>query len=109
MRLDIFGTCSVYVESRVFTFVDGTYQGERTPLTETACLLFFPHQALSPQMIILRVAMGRGFLKETVKDMNTTLVAVNEKPRGSPMTIYEIESSACRPGTPASSSGTSVN
>jgi hypothetical protein len=25
-------------------------------------------------MIILRVAMGRGFLKETVKEINTTLV-----------------------------------
>jgi len=66
-------------------------------------------------MIILRVAMGRGFLKETVKDINTTLVfakpatvTVGEKSRGDRMTIYEIEGSTSGPGTPAASSGTSV-
>jgi len=30
--------------------------------------------SFSPQMIILRVAMGRGFLKETVNELHTTLV-----------------------------------
>jgi len=69
---------------------------------------FFPHQALSPQIIILRVAMGRGFVKETVKDINTTLVTVNEKSRGSRMTIYEIQGSTCGPGTSEAGSGTSV-
>ena len=67
-------------------------------------------------MIILRVAMGHGFLKETVKEINTTLVyakpatvTVSEKSRGSRMTIYEIEGSTCGPGTSATGSGTSVN
>ena len=67
-------------------------------------------------MIILRVAMGRGFLKDTVKEINTTLVfaspatgTVGEKSRGSRMTIYEIEGGTSGPGTHAASSGTSIN
>ena len=80
------------------------------------CLLF-SHQALSPQMIILRVAMGRGLLKETVKEINTTpifakpatVTAVDEKCRGVRMTIYDIEGSPCGPGTPAASSDTSAS
>ena len=63
-------------------------------------------------MIILRVAMGRGILKETVEEINTTLVPVNEKSRGSRTTVYEIEGSKRGPGTPSdcgSSSGASVN
>jgi hypothetical protein len=67
-------------------------------------------------MIILRVAMGRGLLNETVKEINTTLVfakpatvTVDEKLRGVRMTVDEVEGSACGPGTPAASSGTSVN
>ena len=68
-------------------------------------------------MIILRVAMGRGFLKETVKEINTTLVfakpatvaGVDEKCREVRMTIYDIEDSACGPGTPAAGTGTSDN
>jgi hypothetical protein len=65
-------------------------------------------------MIILRVAMGHGFLKETVKEINTTLVfanpaTVNENCREVHMTIYEIEGSICGPRTPTASSGTSVN
>jgi hypothetical protein len=68
-------------------------------------------------MIILRVAMGRGLLKETVKEIDTMLVFakpatvtfVDEKCRGVQMTIHEIEGSACGPGTPAARSGTSVN
>jgi hypothetical protein len=65
-------------------------------------------------MIILRVAMGRGLLKETVKDINTTLVfakpaTVHENVRDVRMSIYEIEGSTCGPGTPAVSSGTSVH
>jgi hypothetical protein len=62
-------------------------------------------------MIILRVAMGRGLLKETVKEINTMLLfakpatntAVDEECREVPTTIHEI------PGTPADSSGTPVN
>jgi len=68
-------------------------------------------------MIILRVAMGRGLLKETVKEINTMLVfakpatvaAVDEKSQEARMTIHEIEGSLCSPGMPAASSGTSVN
>jgi len=68
-------------------------------------------------MIILRVAMGRGFLKETVKETNTTLVfakpatvtAVDERCRGVQMTIYDIEGSNGSPGMPVAGSGTSVN
>jgi hypothetical protein len=67
-------------------------------------------------MIILRVAMGRGLLKETVKEINTTLVfakpatvTVDEKSRGVRRTVYEIEGPLFDPGTPAASSGTSDN
>ena len=35
-----------------------------------------PHQDLSLQMTILWVAMGCGFLKETVREINTTLIFV---------------------------------
>ena len=80
------------------------------------CLLF-SHQALSPQMIILRVAMGRGLLKETVKEIDTTLVfakpatvtAVDEKCQGVRMMVYEIGGPLSGPGSPAASSGTSDN
>ena len=72
-----------------------------------------PDQALSPQMIILRVAMGRGLLKETVKEIETTVVfakpaalPVDEKCQG---IVYEIEGPLCDPGTPGASSGTSVS
>ena len=69
-------------------------------------------------MIIFRVAMGRGLLKETVKEIDTMLVFAkpdtvtvvdSEKGQGVPMTAHEIEDSLCGPGTPAASSGTSVN
>ena len=67
-------------------------------------------------MIIFRVAMGHGFLKETVKETNTTLVfakpatvTVGEKSREEQMAIYEIEGSTCGLGTPVASSGASVN
>jgi hypothetical protein len=71
-------------------------------------------------MIIFRVAMGRGLLKETVKEIDTMLVFAkpdtatvvdSEKGRGVPMTIHEIDidGSLSGPGTQAASSGTSVN
>jgi len=67
-------------------------------------------------MIILRVAMGRGLLKETVKEIETTVVfakpatvMVDEKCQGVRMMVYEIEGPLCDPGTPAASSGTSVS
>jgi hypothetical protein len=68
-------------------------------------------------MIILRVAMGRGLLKETVKEIDTMLVFakpatvtfVDETCRGVRMTLDEIEGSTCGPGTPAANSGTSIN
>jgi hypothetical protein len=63
-------------------------------------------------MIILRVAMGRGLLKETVKEVKTTLVfaktaTVDENCRQARIAICEIEGSTCGPGTPAVSAGTS--
>jgi hypothetical protein len=67
-------------------------------------------------MIILQVAMGHGFLKKTVKEINTTLVFVkpatvmiSAKSQGSQIMIYKIEGSTCGPGTSATGSGTSVN
>ena len=60
--------------------------------------------------------MGRGLLKETVKEIDTMLVfakpntvtivgSASEKGQGVPMTIHETEGSLCGPA----SSGTSVN
>jgi hypothetical protein len=65
-------------------------------------------------MIILRVAMGRGWLKETSKDINTTLVfanppTVDEETQEIQMTIQKLESSMCGPETLAASSDTSVD
>jgi hypothetical protein len=65
-------------------------------------------------MIILRVAMGRGFLKETVKEINTTLAftksaTVEENRREVQMTIDEIEGSTGGPRPPGVSSGASVD
>ena len=65
-------------------------------------------------MIILRVAMGRGLLKETVKEINTTLVfakpaTVDEDCREVRMSIYDIEGSTRGPEMPAASPGTSAS
>jgi hypothetical protein len=67
-------------------------------------------------MIILRVAMGRGFLKETVKETNTTLVfakpatvTADGEYRGERMTIYDIEGSTCGPGRLPPALITSIN
>ncbi len=58
-------------------------------------------------MIILRVSMGRGWLKETVKEIDTAPIfaapnMTHEQSLGVCMTIYETED-------PISSSGTSEN
>ena len=62
-------------------------------LTEL-CLSF--RQSLSPQIIILRVAMGRGWLKQTADDISTTLVfarpaTTHEQSRNIRRTIYNTE------------------
>jgi hypothetical protein len=83
-----------------------------TPETNltVADLLF---QSLSPQMIILRVAMGSGWLKETMKELNTALVfaetaTVDEQSQGGFVTIHLAEESISVPGTPAGSPDVSV-
>jgi hypothetical protein len=75
------------------------------------CLPFF--QSLSPLMIILRVAMGRGWLKKTVKELNTALVfaqptTVHEQSQGVRVTIHNTVGTISGPGTPAGSSDMSV-
>lgn len=62
-------------------------------------------QSLSPQMIILRVAMGRGWLKESVSEINTTLAfagppMVHWQRQGVHTTIYNTEGSILGPGAP---------
>ena len=64
-------------------------------------------------MIILRVAMGRGWLKETVNEFNTALVFTKptmayEQSRTVSVTIHSIEGPICDPGIPAESSDTSI-
>jgi hypothetical protein len=62
----------------------------------TELFLLFFYQSFSPQMIILRVAMGRGWRKETVNELNTALVfskpaRVHGQNQGVSMTIHTIE------------------
>jgi hypothetical protein len=57
-------------------------------------------------MIILRVAMGSGWLKETMKELNTALVfaettTVDEQSQGVCVTIHLAEEPISVPGTPA--------
>ena len=64
-------------------------------------------------MIILRVAMGRGFLKETMSEINTALVfaespTAHKQSQGISITIFNLEGSAHGPGTPVNRSETSV-
>jgi hypothetical protein len=64
-------------------------------------------------MIILRVAMGRGWLKETVREINTALVFVepvtlHEESREVRMTIHSIEYPTFGPGMPEKRSDTSI-
>jgi hypothetical protein len=64
-------------------------------------------------MIILRVTMGSGLLKETVKEISTAVFAEQatsqELSRGVRMTIHKIEGPICGPGTSAASSDVSVS
>ena len=64
-------------------------------------------------MIILRVAMGRGWLKETVNEINTTLVFVNPpvvqgQSQGVRTTIHITENSMFGPGTPQDNHNISI-
>ena len=64
-------------------------------------------------MIILRVAMGRGWLKKTVKEFNTALVfaepaTVHEQTQSTSMTIHITEGHVSGLGSPADSSDMSV-
>jgi hypothetical protein len=70
-------------------------------------------QSLSPHMIILRVAMGRGWHKETVYEISTALVfrkppTVQEQSQVSRTTIYNAEDSIFGPGVPENSSNMST-
>ena len=61
-------------------------------------------------MIILRVAMGRGWLKETMNEINTTLAFANPpmvqgQSQGVRTTIHNTEGSMIGPGTPENNSG----
>ena len=63
-------------------------------------------------MIILRVAMGRGWVKETVKEINTVLVfaepgTVNEKSQGVHM-VHGTEGPITGPGMPENKSDRSI-
>jgi hypothetical protein len=64
-------------------------------------------------MIILRVAIGRAWLKETVNDVNTELVFAepapfHEQSQGVWVTGFTPEGPVSVPGTPVSRSSTSV-
>jgi len=64
-------------------------------------------------MIILRVAMGRGWLKETVNEINTTLAFANPpmvqgQSQGVRTTIHNTEGSMLGPGTPENNSDMSI-
>jgi len=64
-------------------------------------------------MIILRVAMGHGWLKETVKEVNTGLVfaerpTTHEQSQGICMTVYNTEVPISLPGTTSDSSHSTV-
>ena len=81
-------------------------------LTEL-CLPYF-YQSFSPQMIILRVAMGHGWLKETANEFNTAPVfakpiMVHGQGRAVFVTTHNmIESPIYGPGMSAESLDTSV-
>ena len=65
-------------------------------------------------MIILRVAMGRGWLKETVVEFNSTSIefahpaTLKEQSQGACMTICDTVDLLSGAGTPVSSSDTST-
>jgi hypothetical protein len=64
-------------------------------------------------MIILRVAMGHGWLKETAKEIDTALVfaetaTVHEQSQVIHITIHNTEGLVTGPGTPANASDISV-
>lgn len=64
-------------------------------------------------MIILRVSLGRGWLKETVNEIDTTLAftdppMVHRQSQGGRTTIHNIEGSILGLGTPANNSDISI-
>src|SRR6266850_4707107 len=106
LRLAMFGTRSTLSPSlSLLTFMSTR---KLYLLTE----LYPPsYQALSQQIIILRVAMGHGLLKETIQEISTALVfaqpaTVDAK---SQMTVHKSEGSIYGPRTPAVGSDTSIN
>jgi len=75
------------------------------------CLLFC--QSLSPQIIILRVAMGRGWLKQTADDISTALVfarpaTTHEQSQGICRTIHNTDEPLSGSGTPMDKVDTSI-
>ena len=70
-------------------------------------------QSLSPQIIILRVAMGRGWLKQTADEISTTLVfarpaTTHEQSQGIRRTIYNTEEPISGPEMPMNKVDTSI-
>ena len=64
-------------------------------------------------MIILRVAMGRGWLKETVDEFNSTIefaqrATLKEQSQGACMTICDTVDPISCPETPVNGSATST-
>jgi len=76
-----------------------------SPLTYAFSDIWSLFCSLSPQMIILRVAMGQGWRKETSKELTTTVVfaptavRVHEQSRGVHVAIYDTKDNS-GPGTP---------
>jgi len=82
------------------------------PLVDVFCYIWSLFCSLSPQMIILRVAMGRGWLKETVNEFNSAIefaqpAILKEQSQGARMTICDFVDPISGSGTPVNSSDTS--
>jgi len=86
---------------------------QRKPLTWGFAYIWSMFCSLSPQMIILRVSMGRGWLKETLNEIDTTLaftdpLVAHRQSQGVRKTIHNIEGSILDLGTPANNSDISI-
>lgn len=74
------------------------------PLGKLLNYLSLFRQSLSPQMIILRVAMGRGWVKETANEFSSALefaqpVTLQEQSQGECMTTCNTVDLISSPGT----------
>jgi len=86
---------------------------ENGPLVDALCFVWSVFCSLSSQMIILRVAMGRGWVKETANEFTTALefaqpVTLQEQSQGECMTTCTTIDPVSSPGTPVNRSDTST-